>query len=99
MFNKLKSLFGGSNEAEFDPLNIRLFDLNVGSVVDYKTSTYLVEEEYVYDWGDEDFSKELLLSNGSEKFWLSIEDEKSTSLFIHEKIRLRELGTDLPEEM
>ncbi|MFT5336381.1 MAG: hypothetical protein ACI9YL_000375 [Luteibaculaceae bacterium] len=99
MFDRIKSLFTGKKPASptFDPLNVRLFDLNKGSFLDYKTESYQVEEVYIYDWGEEQFSKELVLNNGSHRFSIAIEDPSEKEVYVFEKIRIRDIDKDLPE--
>lgn len=89
----LFDFFKGNKEEEaaFDPLNIRVEDLKKGDLFDYNLETWSVIEEFEYDWGDECFTKELLIEQGKQRKYLTIDIEDGLELTMLEKVTLRSL--------
>lgn len=86
-------------EAAFDPLDIRVEDLKKGDLFDYNLETWTVEEEFEYDWGEECFTKELLIQQGALKRYLSIDIEDGLELSIQEKVTLRSLDENFVDHL
>lgn len=95
----LKNFFSKKKEKEpeYDILNMKVTDLRKGFVFDYDLSSWIVEEEYEYDWGDEYFTKEFKITNGTEIKYLGIDSEDKEYIAITEKIKLRAIDVNLPE--
>ena len=81
----------------YDATNIRVTDLKVGFIFEYNLSTWEVQEEYEYDWGNNFFSYEFKISDGNRTLFLSVEEEDEICLSITEKLKIRLLGEDIPE--
>lgn len=86
-------------EASFDPLDIRIEDLKKGDLFDYNLETWTVAEEFEYDWGDECFTKELLVEKGSEKKYLTIDIEDGLEITLQEKVTLRSLDENFVDHL
>ncbi|MFO7863967.1 MAG: hypothetical protein R6U85_08220 [Salinivirgaceae bacterium] len=41
-----------SKKSDYDVTNMKITDLKKGFVFEYDLKTWLVDEEYKYDWGD-----------------------------------------------
>ncbi|MFA8344304.1 MAG: DUF4178 domain-containing protein [Rhodothermaceae bacterium] len=81
----------------YDPTNLKITDLNKGFVFEYDLQNWLVEEAYEYDWGDNCYSREFKISDGSKKLFLSVEDDDELFLSISQKIKIRSIDANLPE--
>ncbi|HAI74862.1 MAG TPA: hypothetical protein DCM08_01330 [Microscillaceae bacterium] len=80
----------------YDPGNVRLFQMRKGSFVDYDFKTWEVRAWYEYDWGNDYFTDEFQLNDGSETINLYVAmngDDAECS--ISTPIRLRELDGDV----
>ncbi len=78
-------------EPQYDATNITVKDLNLGFVFEYAC--------YEYDWGDNFFTKEYKISNGTKTFYLSVEDDDELELSLTSKIKVRQLGTDVLQQL
>ena len=76
---------------------MRVTDLKKGFVFDYDLSTWEVLEEYQYDWGDNYFSSEYKISNGTETCYLSVEEDDEVQLSISGKVKIRVIDENLPD--
>lgn len=79
-------------ESSFDPLNIKVEDLKKGDLFDYDLETWIVKEEFEYDWGNEVFTKELLIEQGGNELTLSIDVEDGLELTIQKAVKIRKLN-------
>ncbi len=70
----------------YDPANIRLTDLRKGFVLDYDLKTWLVKEEYEYDWGNNYFSYEYKLLSSDDTLFLSVENDDELLCNLSKKI-------------
>ncbi len=86
-------------EDKYDTTNITIKDLNVGFVFDYDLDNWEVKAHYEYDWGDECFSQEYKISNGVKTLYLSVEDDDELELSISSKIKVRQLGADVHQQL
>ncbi|MFA8451431.1 MAG: DUF4178 domain-containing protein [Bacteroidales bacterium] len=85
-----------NNESHYDVNDIRINDLAKGFVFDYNLETWLVVEEYVYDWGHNCFSKEFKISNGTETRYLSFEEDDELLICLSQKISVRSIQSNIP---
>lgn len=83
----------------YDSTNIQVKDLDVGFVFEYDLSTWEVQAIYEYDWGDEYFTREFKISNGTIVRYLSIEDDDELEITISQKIKIRALDENLTETL
>jgi len=88
-----KNLFSKKEEEpHYDSTDIRIQDLDVGFVFEYDLSTWEVQAAYEYDWGDNFFTQEYKISDGSKTLFLSVEEDDEIELSVSNKIKVRELG-------
>ncbi len=95
MFN----FFKRKKSSDYDPLNLQVTDLKTGFIFEYDLRTWEVQEEYTYDWGDEFFTKEYRVSDGTEIRYLGVDDDDEVELTWSEKIQLSELPVDIESEV
>jgi hypothetical protein len=86
-------------QPKYDSTNIRVTDLDVGFVFDYDLDSWEVQAKYEYDWGDNFFSQEYKIFNGSKTLYLSIEEDDEVYLSISSKIKVRQLGTQVHDDL
>ncbi|MBN2595432.1 DUF4178 domain-containing protein [Labilibaculum sp.] len=86
-------------QPKYDTTNIRVTDLDVGFVFEYDLSSWEVQASYEYDWGDNYFSKEYKINDGSKTLFLSVEDDDEISLGVCDKIKVRELGENVLSDL
>ncbi|MEM6261280.1 MAG: DUF4178 domain-containing protein [Bacteroidota bacterium] len=80
------------------PEDINLTNLVRGDLFDYDLSSWEVKEVYLYDWGNEHFSREYKISNGRDTAFLSVDrDEGELDMFLTRKVNVRAIQEDLPE--
>lgn len=94
VFDRLFKNFKKDKPAD-DYGNMTVHDLTVGCFFDYDLTTWEVKEEYEYDWGDEEFSREFKITNGKDTRFLSIDDGDELELIVSEKIKLRSIDATL----
>ena len=80
-----------------DYTNLTVMDLEKGGMFDFEYTTWTIEEEYIYDWGNECFSKEFKINNGSETLFMSVEEDDEIEIALVKKIKPRSIKEDLPE--
>lgn len=78
----------------YDPLNIKITDLNFGFIVDYNGKSWLVKEAHEYDFKRQ-FSKRFLLSCGNESIMVYLESD--SRVFTGKEINPKVLQTDLAD--
>lgn len=83
----------------YDPLNIKLTDLRKGFVFEYEMEEWLVENEYLYDWGNEHISQEFKITNGKETYFLSVDHEDEWEIGLFEKVKLSVFQVDISDEI
>ncbi len=83
----------------YDSTNIQVKDLDVGFVFEYDLSTWEVQAIYEYDWGENYFTREFKISNGSVTRFLSLEEDDEIKLSVTQKIKIRVLDENLLETL
>lgn len=83
----------------YDPTNIKVTDLNKGFVFEYNLENWVVDAVYEYNWGNNYFSKEYKVSNGTEERFLSVDTDDGVFITFTKKIKVRSIQEDLPEEI
>lgn len=86
-------------QPKYDSTNIRVTDLDVGFIFEYDLESWEVQASYEYDWGDNYFSKEYKINNGSKTLFLSVEEDDEISLSVCSKIKVRELGENVLNDL
>lgn len=93
----LFDLFGKKKESSYDATNIKITDIDKNFIFEYDLKTWQVLEVYIYDWGNNDFSKEYKVSDGNETLFLSVEEDDELEICLSEKLKIRALDDDIPE--
>lgn len=94
----LKNLFG-KKEEEPKPFSRTVLDLDLGFIFEYDLRSWEVQAVYEYDWGDEDFTKEFKVSDGSETYFLAVEEDDEVEMVWSQKIPLAKIEGDMAEEI
>ncbi len=87
--------FFKKKEPGYDSTNIQLQDLDIGFVFDYDLSTWKVDAIMEYDWGNNYFSREFRVNNGSETCFLAIEEDDEPDISFMRKVKLNALQEGL----
>jgi hypothetical protein len=82
-------------EPDYDVTNLKIEDLSMGFILEYDMQSWQVKEEYEYDWGGHNFSKEYLLDSGTEKIFLSVENKGELYITVTKDIKIRKLRSDI----
>ncbi|TLX76117.1 DUF4178 domain-containing protein [Labilibacter sediminis] len=88
-----------SKEPHYDSTNIQVKDLDVGFVFEYDLSTWEVQAIYEYDWGDNYFTREFKVSNGTLVRYLSIEEDDELEITLTQKVKIRAIDENLTETL
>jgi hypothetical protein len=91
--------FKKNKEPDYDPNNLKIEDLRVGFMFDYDLKTWVITEEYEYDWGDNYFTREYKLESSDDIAYLHIDYNDEGFMTINKKLKIRALGEDIPEEI
>lgn len=94
----LKNILSKFRKPE-DPIetDLSVRDLEVGSVFEFDLRTFEVREAFEYDWGNNSFSSEFKVSDGSETFFLAVEEDDELELSLMQKLKIRQVQDNLPE--
>ncbi|RKE00165.1 DUF4178 domain-containing protein [Marinifilum flexuosum] len=95
----LADFFKRKKQPSYDSTNIRVTDLDVGFVFEYDLESWEVQACFEYDWGDNFFTQEFKIFNGTKTRFLSVEDDDELYLSVSEKIKTRQLGADVHESL
>ncbi len=87
------------DEPTYDATDLQVIDMQIGFVFDYDLSNWIVEEVGEYDWGNNHFSHEFKISNGSETRFLEEKEDDERTLIFSQKIKIRTIAEDLPEQI
>ena len=88
-------IFG--DKSNFDPADLTVLDLEEGFLFEMNGKSYEVFKEFYYDWGDEDYTKEVGITDGENKLFLYMEDDDELELVLSKKIPIRSIQEDLPD--
>lgn len=86
-------------EPDYDPLDVKVTELAEGFIFEYDMESWVVKEAYEYDWGNNFFSKEYKVDNGTEQLFLSVEDDDELELILSKKIKLSMIEPDFQEKL
>ena len=84
---------------DYDVTNLSVKDLRQGFILDYDMKSWVVKEEYEYDWGNSNFSKEYMLDSGDEVVYLGVEDKGENFLTVMKPVKVRKLGEHVSDEV
>lgn len=80
---------------DYDVTNLKVTDLRVGFTFDYDFKTWVVKEEYEYDWGDYEFTYEYRILSEDEEMFLSVEDDDGLVLTLSSRIKAARLDPEI----
>ena len=91
--------FKKKEEPHYDPSNLKIEDLRVGFMFDYDLKTWVIKEEYEYDWGNNYFTREYKLEAADDTAYLHIDYNDEGFMTLSRKLKVRALGENIPEEI
>ncbi len=94
-----KNLFRKKTDRGYDPLHIKVTDLAEGYIFEYDLKQWEVVGEATYDWGDNYFSKELKITDGTDTFFLSVEEDDELEIVLYKKIRIGQIDGDIEQQI
>lgn len=80
--------FGKKKEETRDSSSVTVADLRIGDFVDYFMKSWEVKEVFRYDWGNNDFTHEYQLFDGTETVFLHVEEDDQIELSLVRSISL-----------
>ncbi len=80
--------FGKKEEETRDASSVTIKDLEIGDIVDYFMKSWEVKEVFKYDWGNNNFTKEYQLFDGTETVFLHVEQDDQLELSLTRNISL-----------
>ncbi len=83
------------SKKEEPKVNFTVNDLKKGYMVDYFLKTWEVKKVYIYDWGNNFYSKEFYLDAGNEDMYLSVENDDKLICSIWKKVDIFEIDSNL----
>ena len=95
----LFDIFKKKQEPDYNPLNVTVRDLDEGFIFDYNLKSWVVKEVYEYDWGNNNFTKEVLADSGDEKIYLGVEEDGDLFLTISKPEKIRKIDEDLVDKI
>lgn len=84
--------FGKKEEDTRDSSKLSVVDLRVGDFVDYFMKSWEVREVFRYDWGNNDFTHEYQLFDGTETIFLHVEEDDELELSIARSVSLNTIN-------
>lgn len=91
--------FFKKKEPGYDVTNMSVHDLDVGFVFDYELTAWEVKAVFEYDWGDNYFTKEFQVTDGSQIRYLGVEEDDELELSWMQKIKIQNIDKDLLDEL
>jgi len=70
-------------------------EMKVGFMVDYFMQTWEVKKVYVYDWGNNFYSREYMLDSGNEVIYLHVEDDDELICSVWNKLDIFDIDPEL----
>lgn len=84
-------------EPSYDVTNLSVRDLKKDFMIDLDMKTWQVVEEYEYDWGNNNFSKEFVIDSGDDKMFLEVEDDDELFINVSKAIKVFKLDESIPD--
>lgn len=79
-------------EKHYDPIDIKVTDLENGYLLDYDLETWTVIKMAEYDWGNNYFTREFTIESKGKKRFLHIEEDDELIISLTEELKYRKLG-------
>lgn len=86
-------------EESYNPLDLKVTDLKEGFLFDFDMESWIVKEAYEYEWGNNFYSKEYKVDNGTQKMFLSVSEEDELEIVMSEKIKVSRIDEDVVDEI
>jgi hypothetical protein len=83
----------------YDPLDVKVTDLQKNFVFEYDLKSWVVKEVYDYDWGNNFITREYKVDSGDETAYLSVDEDDEIYLYLMKKVNIRAIDEDLPEQI
>ena len=91
--------FKKKKKVSYDVTNLSLKDLDVGFIFDYDMKSWVVQEVYKYDWGNNNFTSEYKVDSGDEVAFLHISDEGELEISMSKSIRISKIDESIIDEI
>ena len=82
-------------EKHYDPIDIKVTDLEKGYLLDYDFETWTVTKMSEYDWGNNFFTREFVITSKGKVRYLHIEEDDILIVTLSEEIKFRTLGIEV----
>lgn len=76
-------------------VDFTLNEMKIGFMVDYFMKTWEVKKVYIYDWGNNFYSREYLLDAGNETLYLSVQEDDKLMCSVWQKLDLSDIDPTL----
>ena len=84
---------------DYDPADLKIDDLRPGFLFEYDLKSWVIREEYKYDWGDHYFTKEFKIDSGTDMAFLHIDNNDNLFITLTRKVRIRSIREDIPDKI
>jgi hypothetical protein len=74
--------------------DLTLFNLQVGAILEYDLSTWVIKDKTEYDWGNNQFTFEYTIENGSDCVYIHIDDSNPPKIDASSEIKMFSLGPE-----
>ncbi len=95
----LFDIFKKKEKLDYDPLNVKITDLQKGFILEYDLKTWIVSEVYKYDWGDNFFTSEFKVDCENDSLFIHLEQDDELEITLSKKVKIRSIDEDLPEHI
>ena len=82
---------------ELTAVDYTVNNLKKGFMLDYFLKTWEVKKVYIYDWGNNSYSREYYLHSGNENLYFNVEDDDELICSVWKKIQLTQISPGLVE--
>lgn len=77
--------------------DLTLFNLEIGSILEYDLSTWVIKDKSEYDWGNNQFTFEYTVENGSYTAFIHIDISSPVKIDVSTSIKIFELGPEVKQ--
>jgi hypothetical protein len=77
--------------------DLTLFNLQIGSILEYDLSTWVIKDKTDYDWGNNQFTFEYSVENGTDSAYIHIHDSTPSKIDVSAGIKMFELGPEVKQ--
>lgn len=76
-----------------------LFNLTKGAILDYDLDSWIIKDRTEYDWGNNQFTFEYTVENGSKSMFIHVDDSTPVKLDISFAIKMFDLGPTVKQSI